>query len=99
MTKTTNDKRVTINKGINKKRISSDIVHLIFHKPQGVFATISSEQLWEDVKIIPTIDLFCTSCKITSIPHASRRKTRPSTPRKFLQEIQVDIVLNPEPLG
>ena len=61
--------------------------------------TINSEGLWEDVLIIPSVDKFCTSCKITSIPHAARSKTRTSTSKSFLEEIQVDTIPNPEPLG
>ena len=82
-----------------RKRISSDVIHSRFHKTEGVLATINSEGLWEDVLIIPSVDKFCTSCKITSIPHAARSKTRTSTPKSFLEEIQVDTVPNPEPLG
>lgn len=84
---------------MKRKRISSDIIHSRFHKSEGVMAMINSESLWEDVKIVPSVDKFCTSCKITSIPHKARVKTRTSTPKSFLEEVQVDTVLNPEPLG
>ena len=39
------------------------------------------------------------SCKLATIKHAARSKTRSSTPKSFLEEIQVDTVPNPEPLG
>ena len=84
---------------LKTKKIPSDIIHSRFHKSEGVIATINSETLWEDVRVIPSIDKFCTSCKITSIPHRARVKTRNSTPKTFLEEIQVDTVPNPEPLG
>ena len=84
---------------LKTKKIPSDLIHSRFHKSEEVIATINSETLWEDVRVIPSIDKFCTSCKITSIPHRARVKMRNSTPRTFLEEIQVDTVPNPEPLG
>ena len=86
-------------KNIKVKNISSDVLHSRFHKSEGVMATISLQALWEDVKITPSIDTFCTSCKIISIPHKARVRTRTSSTKKFLEEIQVDTVPNPEPLG
>ena len=48
----------------NKKKISSDVIHSRFHKPQGVIATIQTEELWSDVDVVPSHDSFCTSCKL-----------------------------------
>ena len=45
------------------------------------------------------MDSACTSCKIVTIPVASRGKKRNTQPTYPLEEIQVNTVSNPEPLG
>ena len=82
-----------------KKKITSDIIHERFHRGHGAIATIMDEDLWDDVQVTPGQDKFCTSCKVMTIKAASRNKTRHSTCTSFLEEIQVDTVPNPEPLG
>ena len=82
-----------------KRKISLDMIHDRFLRSHGTFATIMQEDLWQDVTITPGIDKFCTSSKIMTIPTAARGKTRSSDCKKFLEEIQVDTVPNPEPFG
>ena len=57
------------------------------------------EDLWDDIQITSGSDKFCTSCKVMTFKTASRNKTRSSECKSFLEEIQVDTVPNPEPLG
>ena len=82
-----------------KLQISTDILHSQLHRSHGALATIKAHNLWHDVNITQGSDQLCTSCKIMSIPAASRRKHRTSHVFKPLEEIQVDTVPNPEPLG
>ncbi len=49
--------------------------------------------------MIQGIDPLCTSCKIMTIPAHARGKPRESTVSTTLDEIQVDTVTNPEPMG
>ena len=62
-------------------------------------ATIKAHDLWQDVYITPGMDSICTPYKIIPIPAASRGKLRYTQPTYPLEEIQVDTVPNPEPLG
>ncbi len=48
---------------------------------------------------MPGIDLVCTSCKIMTIPASARGKPRNSQTTFPLEEVQIDTVPNPEPLG
>ena len=84
----------------NKKiRLSTNVLHGRFHRSDRSFATIKAHDLWEDVYIIPRNDSVCPSFKIMTIPATSRGKTRISQLVSPLEEIQVDTVPNPEPLG
>jgi len=84
----------------NKKvKLTTNVLHDRFHRSDGALATIKAHDLWEDVHIIPGNDSICTSCKIMTIPAASRGKIRNSQPTSPLEEIQIDTVPNPEPLG
>ena len=80
-------------------KINTNILHERLHRPDGVLATIQAHNLWRDVDITPGIDNMCTSCKIMTIPAHSRGKPRTSIVSKPLDEIQVDTVPNPEPMG
>ena len=82
-----------------KVKISTDILHNRLHRPDGVLTTIHAHNLWRDVDIIQGTDKLYTSCKIMSIPAASRGQTRTSKVSQPLEEIQVDTVPNPEPMG
>ena len=82
-----------------KKKISTNIIHDRFHRSHGAIATIQAHNLWEDVHVTQGTDSVCTSCKIMTIPAASRGKPRSTQVRYPLEEIQVDTVPNPEPLG
>ena len=94
------NKRIgTNNKSYKKIKLSTNVLHDRFHRSDGALATIKAHDLWEDVYITPGNDSICTSCKIMTIPAASRGKTRNSQPVSPLDEIQVDTVPNPEPLG
>ena len=66
---------------------------------QMVFATIRAHGLWRDVNITQSIDPFCTTCKIMTISAHARGKSRDSKVYKPLDEIQIDTVPNPEPMG
>ena len=101
-----NTRKNTHNKNIEPSNISTskikidmNKIHDRFHRSEGAIATICAHDLWKDVEITEGIDNVCTSCKIMTIPAASRRKTRSSTVNSPLDEIQVDTVPNPEPLG
>ena len=82
-----------------KVKIDMNKIHNRFHRSEGAIATIRAHDLWEDVEVTEGIDNICTSCKIMTIPAASRRKTRSSTVNSPLDEIEVDTVPNPEPIG
>ena len=82
-----------------KVKISTDILPNRLHRPDGVLATIRAHNLWRDVDIIQGTDKLCTSCKIMSIPAASQGQTCTSKVSQPLEEIQVDTVPNPEPMG
>ena len=75
------------------------MLHDRFHRSDGAIATIKAHNLWEDVNITQGNDSVCPSCKILTIPSHSRGKERNSVARHPLDEIQVDTVSNPEPLG
>ena len=83
----------------NKTKINSDIIHNRFHRSYGTIATIKAHDLWEDTYITEGTDSICISCKTMSIPAHSRTKSRQSIVNKPLEEIQVDTVPNPEPVG
>ena len=90
-------------KGINSKsykkiKLSTNVLHDRFHRSDGALATIKVHDLWKDVYITPRNDSICTSCKIMTLPAASRGKTRNSQPVSPLDDIQVDTVPNPEPI-
>ena len=62
------------NKGINNKsykkiKLSTNVLHDVFHKSDGAFATIKAHDPWEDVYIIPGNDSVCTSYKINLCHH------------------------------
>ena len=80
-------------------KINTNILHERLHRPDGVLATIQAHNLWRDVDITQGIDNMCTSCKIMTIPAHARGKLRTSIVLKPLDEIQVDTVPNPEPMG
>ena len=82
-----------------KYKLSTEILHSRLHRSHGAFATVKAHNLWLDVDITQGTDQLCTSCKMMSIPAASRRKTRTSHVTRPLEEIQLDTVPNPEPLG
>ena len=50
-------------------------------------ATIKAHDLWQDVYITPGMDSICTSCKIMTIPAASRGKQRYTQPTYPLEDI------------
>ena len=83
----------------NKVKVSTDILHNRLHRPDGVLATIRAHNLWRDVDVVQGTDKMCTSCKIMSIPATSRGQNRTSQVSQPLEEIQVDTVPNPEPMG
>ena len=88
------------NKGLkNKMKLDTGLLHNRLHRPAGVLATIRAHDLWRDVDITQSIDPLCTTCKIMSIPAHARGKARGSKVHKPLDEIQVDTVPNPEPMG
>ena len=93
-----NCQNVAANK-CKKHKISTDVIHNRIHKPDSVLATIQAHNLWRDVDIIQGIDSMCTSCKIMTIPANARGSSRTSQVSKPLDEIQVDTVPNPEPMG
>ena len=82
-----------------KTKINTNIIHSRFHRFDGTIATIKAHDLWNDVEVTKGNDFVCTSCKIMSIPSSSRGKKRNSEVHAPLEEIQVDTVPNPEPLG
>ena len=82
-----------------KLKIDAGLLHARLHRPDGVFATIRAHDLWRDVDITQSIDPLCTTCKIMSIPAHVREKARESRVKRTLDEIQVDTVPNPEPMG
>ena len=92
-------------KGLNhmpvtkKVKLSTNILHDRFHRSDGALATVKAHDLWKDVQIIPGIDSLCTSCKIMTIPASARGKSRNSQVTFPLEEVQIDTVPNPEPLG
>ena len=81
---------------IKKLKLSTNILHDRFHRSDGAMATIKAHDLWQDVHIISGNDSVCTSCKIMTIPAASRGKLRNSFPTFPLEEIQVDTAQNPK---
>ena len=80
-------------------KINMNKIHERFHRSEGAIATIRAHNLWNDVEITDGIDHICTSCKTMTIPAASRGKSRSSIITSPLEEIQVDTVPNPEPIG
>ena len=64
----------------SKKKTKLDIglLHAKLHRPYGVFATIRAHDLWRDVGITQSINLFCTTCKIMIILAHARGKIRES---------------------
>ena len=56
----------------NKKQLNSCTLHDQLHRPDSVLATIKAHDLWADVDISHGNDKICTSCKIMTIPAASR---------------------------
>ena len=82
-----------------KTKINTNVLHDRLHRPDGVLATIQAHNLWRDVEVTQGIDHMCTSCKIMTIPAHARGKTRKSQVTRPLDEIQVDTVPNPEPMG
>ena len=83
-----------------KTKINTNIIHSRFHRSDGAIATsIKAHDLWNDVEVTQGNDFVCTSCKIMSISSGSRGKKRNSEVYAPLEEIQVDTVPNPEPLG
>ena len=87
------------NANIKKLKLSTNLIHDRFHRSDGAIATIKAHDLWQDVHVISGNDSVCTSCKIMTIPAASKGKPRNLSPTFPLEEIQVDTVPNPEPLG
>ena len=59
---------------IKKIKLSTNILHNRFHRSDRAMATIKAHDLWQDVYITPDMDFICTSCKIMTIPAASRGK-------------------------
>ena len=84
---------------ISKSKINANIIHSRFHRSDGSIATIKAHDLWNDVKVIQGTDFVCTSCQIMSIPSSSRGKKRESQVLFPIEEIQVDTVSNPDPIG
>gem|GEM_PF-2876143 len=82
-----------------KTKVDTGLLHARLHRPDGVLATIRAHDLWRDVEVTQGIDPLCTSCKIMTIPAHARGKPRESTVSTTLDEIQVDTVPNPEPMG
>ena len=82
-----------------KMKINTNIIHSRFHRSDGSIATIKAHELWNDVEVTKGTGLVCTSCKILSIPSSCRGKKRESQVYNPLEEIQVDTVPNPEPVG
>ena len=91
--------KMTKNNQKPKNKINANIIHSRFHRSDGAIATIKAHDLWNDVEVTQGIDFVCTSCKIMSIPSSSRGKRRESQISLPLEEIQVDTVPNPEPIG
>lgn len=89
------------NESANNKRkcILSNIIRSKPHRIEDFLAIIKLEGLWEVVLVIPSVDKFHMSCKIMIIPHAARSKNLTSTQKASLEEIQIDMVPDPEPLG
>ena len=87
------------NKEIKKAKISTNVLYDRFHRSDGAIATIKAHNLWKDVNIKQGNDSVCTSCKIMTMPSHYRGKEMNSIARHPLDEIQVDTVPNPEPLG
>ena len=82
-----------------KTKLSTNVIHDRFHRSHGAMATIQAHDLWQDVTVTHGVDSICTSCKVMTIPATSRGKSRTTQARYPLDEIQVDTVPNPEPLG
>ena len=79
--------------------MDTGLLHTRLHRPDSVFATIGARDLWRDVDITQSIDPFCTTGKIMTIPAHIRGKIRESKAYKPLDEIQIDTVHNPEHMG
>ena len=82
-----------------KTKIDTNLLHDRIHCSGGVFATIQAHNLWQDVNITQGFYSICTLCKIMTIPATLSGKLRQSILRETLDEIQVDTVRNPEPIG
>ena len=87
------------NSGTNKRKLDTNILHDRFHRSDGALATIKAHDLWRDISTVQGYDSICTSCKIITIPASARGKRRDTQVSFPLEEIQVDTVPNPEPLG
>ena len=86
-------------KDYKKIKITTNTLHDRLHRSDGVLATVQAHNLWRDAEVTQGIDTICTSCKIMTIPAHARGKSRTSIVSKPLDEIQVDTVPNPEPMG
>ena len=78
--------------------------HFVKSAKTALFTTrgddrVKARDLWNDVEVTQGTDFVCTSYKIMSTPSNSRGKKRESHVHNPLEEIQVDIVPNPEPIG
>ena len=62
-------------------------------------ATIKAHDLWQDLHTTSGNNSVCTSCKIMTIPAASRGKLWNTSPTFPLEEIKIDTVPNLEPQG
>ena len=80
-------------------KLDTGLLHTRLHRLDGVFATIRAHVLWRDVDITQSIDPFYTTCKIMTIPAHARDKITESKVYIPLDEIQIDTVPNPEPMG
>ena len=82
-----------------KSMISINILHGRFYRTASAIVTVRAHDLWEDGNIVQGNNTICTPYKIMKIPSHSRGKGRNSIVWDPLDEIQVDTVPNPEPMG
>ena len=80
-----------------KKKFALELLHhKLGHRSTRLLLAGDTDNVWEDIQLIPDTDPFCTSCQISSI----NKKARPKillTPKAPFKWVFKDIVLSTAP--
>ena len=83
-----------------RRKISLELMHRrLGHPAFRSLLSASDNHVWNDVRLVPEPEPFCTACKVGSIRSANRGSGTVSEPTSPAQVLFCDVVSNPSTQG